>query len=99
MKLTTEQLLNGQLPKTNDLEKGDRVLLRNGWKAIIADNARGNTRIAKVYGFEVETGSVYSHDIYAYIAPPGIDGVSLMFELDHTPAQKKLKKTVEDILG
>lgn len=77
--------------KTNDLKKGARVRLRNGWYATIADNARGNTRIATVEGFYTETGSVYSHDIIQLI---NSDGTSVLIE--HTPAQKKLYKEVEN---
>lgn len=48
---------------TNDLKKGDVVRLRNGWYAVIADNKKGNIRMATVSGVYTETGSVYSHDI------------------------------------
>jgi hypothetical protein len=34
---------------TNELKKGDMVKLRNGWKARIEDNMKGNTRLATVY--------------------------------------------------
>ena len=48
----------------NDLKKGMRVRLQGtGWLADIADNAKGNIRMCKVYGFETEIGSVYTHDI------------------------------------
>jgi hypothetical protein len=29
----------------------------------VYDNKKGNIRLAKVYGFETEIGSVYAHDI------------------------------------
>lgn len=48
---------------TNELKKGDLIRLRNGWIAEIADNKKGNIRMAKVYGHYTETGSVYAHDI------------------------------------
>lgn len=48
---------------TNDLKRGTRVRLRNGWEAKIEDNKKGNTRLATVYGNYTEMGSVYSHDI------------------------------------
>lgn len=48
---------------SNDLKKGDVVKLKNGWYAVIADNMKGNTRMATVHGYSTETGSVYSHDI------------------------------------
>ena len=82
--------------KTNDLKKGDRVQLRNGWYATIADNKKGNTRLATVEGFVTETGSVYSHDIVRLIGPAiegGHDRHTTTIE--HTPAQLKLKATVE----
>lgn len=47
----------------NELRKGTRVVLRNGWHATMADNARGNIRMATVEGVYTETGSVYAHDI------------------------------------
>ena len=49
--------------KTNDLKKGARIRLRNGWYGTIYDNMKGNTRLAEVEGFCTEIGSVYSHDI------------------------------------
>jgi len=72
--------------KTNDLKKGTIVRLRNGWQAVIQDNARGNTRIALVYGFETEMGSVYSHDIIHYKNSAGWWG-----NVEHTPGQLKCK--------
>lgn len=70
--------------KTNDLKKGDMVMLRNGWKARIEDNKKGNIRVATVYGTYTEMGSVYSHDIVRYEA----DGV--FASIEHTDAQKAL---------
>ena len=49
--------------KTNDLKKGTRIRLANGWYATLADNKKGNIRMATVEGFFTETGSVYGHDI------------------------------------
>lgn len=63
--------------KTNDLKKGVRILLRNGWYATIVDNARGNTRMADVEGFCREIGSVYSWDI----AEALVDGKWVAVEL------------------
>ena len=74
--------------KTNDLRKGDICYLRNGWKCEIADNMKGNTRLAKVYGYETEIGSVYSHDIVRVLR----NGV--MTPIEHTPSQLKLMKTI-----
>ena len=78
--------------KTNELKKGARVQLRNGWFATIADNMRGNTRLAEVEGIVTETGSVYSHDIVWFI-PPKVNGfMGPAVKVEHTPAQLKLKK-------
>jgi len=52
--------------KTNDLKKGRMIRLANGWFAIMADNQRGNIRMADVDGMYRETGSVYAHDIEFY---------------------------------
>ena len=50
--------------KTNDLKKGDWIILRElNWRGEMWDNMRGNTRVVDVYGWEHEAGSVYSHDI------------------------------------
>lgn len=92
---------------TNELKKGDRVKLRNGWFATIMDNLKGNTRLADVEGYCREIGSVYSHDIEFYI--PQANGRTLPFsvrcteagedpiKIEHTPAQLKLKKRVESL--
>lgn len=76
--------------KTNDLKKGARIQLRNGWFGTIADNARGNIRMATVEGFYTETGSVYSHDIIR-ACPQG----GAWEDVEHTPAQLKLRERVE----
>lgn len=79
--------------KTNDLKKGQRVLLRNGWYATIMDNKKGNTRMCTVEGDYEEIGSVYSHDIMYYIE----EASSWPQHIEHTPAQLKLKKTVDGL--
>lgn len=46
--------------KVNDLQKGSRVRLRNGWEADLLDKPKGeNIRKARVYGAFTETGSIY----------------------------------------
>ena len=47
----------------NDVKKGMRVQLRNGWYGTMADNAKGNVRMVDVEGLYREIGSVYAHDI------------------------------------
>jgi len=80
--------------KTNELKKGTRVLLRNGWEADMADNLKGNTRMANVYGYCTEIGSVYSHDIVRYMTENGD-----WHNVEHTPAQLKLKKSIRRMFG
>ena len=48
---------------TNEIKKGEMVMLANGWEARIEDNRKGNVRLATVYGMYTEMGSVYSSDI------------------------------------
>ena len=71
--------------KTNDIKKGMRILLANGWFGTMADNRKGNTRLAEVEGIYRELGSVYSHDIVEV----EVDGCFVPVE--HTPAQVKLR--------
>lgn len=77
------------LVKTNDLKKGTRVKLANGWYATLADNARGNTRMATVEGFVTETGSVYAHDIMeAQVSNTWVT-------VNHTPQQQQMRQAVK----
>ena len=76
---------------TNDLKKGTEIMLKNGWKARIEDNLKGNTRLATVYGDFTEMGSVYAHDI-AYAI---INGQRVEIEL--TDKQKQLQKQVRNM--
>ncbi len=80
-----------EMKKTNELKKGTWIMLRNGWKAELWDNMKGNTRVANVYGDFTEAGSVYSHDIMAWGRGPG----QIIHPVEHTKAQLKLKKKVE----
>lgn len=74
--------------KTNDLKKGARVLLRNGWLATLQDNKKGDIRFAEVEGIYTELGSVYSHDIERAL----VEGHWVPVE--HTEAQLKLMNQV-----
>lgn len=77
------------LVKTNDLKKGARVRLANGWYATLLDNAKGNTRLATVEGIVTEMGSVYAHDIVeANIADSWVT-------ISHTPQQEKMRQAVK----
>ena len=81
--------------KTNELKKGQRVRLSTGWEATLEDNKRGNTRLAKVYGNYTEVGSVYAHDILQYKDKES----GVWFQVEHTPAQLKLKEQVKVLMG
>ncbi len=81
--------------KTNDIKKGMRVKLANGWEGTMADNMRGSTRVVEVEGFFTEMGSVYSHDI-KFVRPTPDSGWLLV---EHTPEQLKLKKAVGAFFG
>ena len=76
---------------TNNLKRGARVLLSNGWEADIMDNMKGDTRLARVYGVYDEVGSVYSHDIIK----TQVGGE--WFDITHTPKQIKLKEQLKRI--
>ena len=78
--------------KTNDLKRGCRVQLRNGWYATIMDNMRGDTRVCDVEGFEREMGSVYSHDITRALICGRWENVQ------HTPKQLKLRQRIGEIV-
>ena len=95
---------------TNELKKGTRVILANGWFAEIFDNKKGSTRMAKVYGMYTEIGSVYAHDIAWYREEEGAEGAcgwrrsvddaeapgfsGTYAEIHHTEKQIKHKATV-----
>lgn len=74
---------------TNDLKKGQLVILNNRWQARIEDNKRGNIRMATVYGDFEEMGSIYAHDIFAYREN------DKWIPVQHTPEQIKLRQDVE----
>jgi hypothetical protein len=65
------------------------------WEAKLMDNARGNIRMAEVYGFETEIGSVYSHDILAYFEEVFDEKANLINsgwqKVEHTASQLALK--------
>ena len=68
---------------TNDIKKGTRIRLRNGWEAEMADNKKGNIRLAKVFGLYTELGSEYAWDIVQ--AQMGEEWV----DVELTPKQEK----------
>lgn len=79
---------------TNNLVKGTRVQLANGWFATLLDNRKGIRRFMDVEGIYREKGDVYSHDIIAYV---DIDG-KWKTDMEYTKEQNKLRKLVEAML-
>lgn len=73
---------------TNELKKGDRILLANGWTGTIRDNVKGNIRMAEIEGIYTETGSIYAHDIVSACKAGTQCG---WCAVEHTPAQIKLR--------
>ena len=71
--------------KTNDIKKGMKIQLNNGWFATMFDNKKGNIRMAEVEGIYTEIGSVYAHDIAR------VKVNEAWVPVEHTPAQLKLK--------
>ena len=69
----------------NDMRKGDEGRLLNGWKFRIEDNRKGLSRLATVWGYETEIGSVYVHDI-AYVDT--LDGRRERIELSKAQAAR-----------
>lgn len=53
----------------NDIKKGTRVRLSNGWFGTMADNKKGNIRTVEVEGVVKELGSVYTRDLEAVLNP------------------------------
>jgi len=80
--------------RTNDLKKGRSVRLYNGWEARLADNTKGNTRRATVYGLHTETGSIYCHDIAEYLTDD-----CRWQPVEHTPAQLECKRLNAALFG
>ena len=80
--------------KTNELKKGTRIQLRNGWKATLLDNLKGNTRCAMVEGDYTEAGSIYSHDIVARQ-----DNGSWIHDIEYTDSQLNCRKMNVQLFG
>lgn len=80
--------------KTNELKKGDIVVISGGYRAKIMDNKKGNIRLIKTFPpLYEEIGSIYAWEILRLISNE--NGEVLIKEIELTPAQKKAKeKTV-----
>lgn len=60
----------------NELKKGTEVILNNSWRARLEDSKKGQTRMATVFGFVTEMGSIYATDIMYAI----VDGKTMKVE-------------------
>lgn len=62
----------------NELKKGTRIRLDNGWEAVLLDKpGKGNIRKAEVYGAFTETGSIYVDKIVGAFIGSAWVGVTL----------------------
>lgn len=77
--------------KTNDIKKGARVVLTNGWAATIEDDVRGNIRMATVEGTVTEMGSIYAWDIARVVA---IDGAPCDHVVQLTAGQIRTRASI-----
>jgi hypothetical protein len=78
---------------TNELKKGDRIMLKCGWYATMLDNKRGGIRLAEVEGIEKEIGSIYSGDIaYKINADNTIESVEM------TASQRRQEDVLSELI-
>ena len=78
---------------SNDLKKGMKVMLKNGWEAEIMDNRKGNIREALVHGDFDDYGSIYVWDIsYVYVGEEEV-------RIELTQKQKTDRKLVKGWLS
>lgn len=76
---------------TNEIRKGTRVQLRNGWYATVEDNqTRQATRMCTVEGYVTEMGSVYTTDIVKAI----VDGAWVEVTLTEKQKQSKVYRAL-----
>ena len=84
--------------KANDLKKGNRVRLNNGWFATIEDNKKGAIRMATVEGLVTEMGSIYAADIEFFMKDLG-DGMTEWMPVT-VPAKHKVGRDLtEELFG
>ena len=84
--------------KANDLKKGDRVRLRNGWFATIEDNKKGAIRMATVEGFVTEMGSIYAADIKLKVIDWG-DGMTEWVPVEVPDKHKVGRDFMDELFG
>jgi|TARA_R100000742_G_C4187544_1_gene20673 hypothetical protein len=77
----------------NDIKKGTVGYQKNGWKFEMMDNKKGNIRMAKVYGYATEIGSIYAHDIDYVI----IDGQDVQVDASRYEVQANMVKAFDSM--
>ena len=77
----------------NDMKKGQKGRLNNGWHFRIEDNKKGNIRMATVYGLHTEMGSIYTKDIAWLVKEDGSTE-----RLEQTDKQKKQSAKTADLM-
>ena len=81
---------------TNELKKGTEVLVKDTGRWILADNKKGNIRMAEcpnMFNSRLTLGSIYSHNIKEAL----LDGVWV--KVQHTSAQKNCKNMTDSLFG
>lgn len=78
---------------TNNLHKGDRVILENGFEAKILDNRKGITRLCEVHGIHTEIGSVYSYNMTHYFD----NETEQWQQIELTDHQRRIKTTHKEL--
>lgn len=81
--------------QTNQIKKGVRIKLHNGWFGVMFDNKKGNIRMAEVHGLHTEIGSVYAWDI-SHAHDPESD---TWVEVELTDKQKQDRERISKIMG
>ena len=75
----------------NDMKKGQYGRLKGTqWEFRIEDNMKGVTRLATVWGFERDMGSIYIKDIDYLITESGNE-----IPIQFSPAQEKQNKKIQ----
>lgn len=86
---------NGDIADCGTFEQWLRLDFSNSslkaWEAIVKDNKKGNTRVLEVHGWEIDLGSVYSHQIIGWFD----ESEGTWQPIKHTPAQLKLKEQIK----
>ena len=81
--------------KTNDIKKGMTFILADGTEGVMADNKKGNTRMANVdnmFGGR-NLGNVYAHNIQRVL----VDG--LFVTVEHTKSQLECRDANNKLFG